>query len=175
MWLEVGYGAGEHLAAQAAQHPRIGFLGAEPYINGIASLLQAVAARGLSNVRLWPDEGEILLDALADASMGRAFVLFSDPWPKARHHKRRFIRAATVAALARILKDGGELRIATDDVGYLAWILEHVSGHPAFLWLAREPADWRIRPPDWPETRYEAKARAAGRPAFFLRFRRRVR
>lgn len=175
VWLEVGFGAGEHLAAQAAASPRIGFLGAEPYINGIASLLQAIAGRGLSNIRLWSDEGEELLEALSAQSIGRAFILFSDPWPKARHHKRRFIRAATVAALARVLKDGSELRVATDDVGYLGWILERVLSDPAFEWTARVPSDWRIRPPDWPETRYEAKARAAGRPAYFLRFRRRGR
>jgi tRNA (guanine-N7-)-methyltransferase len=175
VWLEIGFGAGEHLAAQARVNPRVGFLGAEPYINGIASLLNAIAADGLGNIRLWPEEGEPLLEALSAGSIGRAFVLFSDPWPKARHHKRRFIGKRAVDGFARILKDGAELRIATDDVGYVSWILSHVLAHSAFEWTAQTPADWRIRPPDWPQTRYEAKARAAGRPAFFLRFRRRFR
>ena len=175
VWLEIGFGGGEHLAAQAAANPLVGFLGAEPYINGIASLLNAIAARGLANIRLWPDEGEMLLEALGAGTIGRAFVLFSDPWPKVRHHKRRFIGAATVDAFARILKNGAELRIATDDAGYLSWILDHVLAQAAFEWTAQTPADWRIRPDDWPATRYEAKALAAGRPAYFLRFRRRFR
>jgi tRNA (guanine-N7-)-methyltransferase len=175
VWLEIGFGGGEHLAAQAEAHPLVGFIGAEPYINGIASLLQAIRARGLRNTRLWPHEGEELLEALGSGSIGRVFVLFSDPWPKIRHHKRRFIGTETVMALARILRDGGELRVATDDAGYLSWILGHILAHPAFEWTARSPADWRDRPADWPATRYEAKARAAGRAAFFLRFRRRIR
>ena len=112
---------------------------------------------------------------LPPASIGRVFILFPDPWPKRRQHKRRIVSRATLDGLAEIMADDAELRVATDDAGYLSWILERVTAHPAFEWLAGRPGDWRERPPDWPPTRYEAKARAAGRSPAFLRIRRRPR
>jgi tRNA (guanine-N7-)-methyltransferase len=112
---------------------------------------------------------------LPEASVERVFILFPDPWPKQRHHKRRIVSRETLDGLARIMSDGAELRLATDDPDYLSWMLERVTGHPGFEWLARRPADWRERPPDWPPTRYEEKARAAGRCPGFLRVRRRSR
>ena len=172
IWLEVGFGAGEHLAEQARGNPRIGFIGCEPFINGIAGLLARIAAEGLANVRIYPDDARRLMAALPDASIGRMFVLFPDPWPKARHHKRRFISRATLDGLARVLRDGAELRLATDHAEYCRWMLDCLQRHPAFAWLARGPGDWRERPPDWPATRYEAKARAAEARPVFLRFRR---
>ncbi|MBV9815494.1 MAG: tRNA (guanosine(46)-N7)-methyltransferase TrmB [Alphaproteobacteria bacterium] len=175
VWLEIGFGGGEHLAAQAEQHSEIGFIGCEVFENGVARMIGEIAGRRLANVRLFPDDARLLLDALAPRSIGRAFILFPDPWPKQRHHKRRLIAAATLDRLAAALRDGAELRVATDDPDYLRWILERLTGHAAFCWLARRPADWRERTPDWPPTRYEEKARAAGRTPVFLRFERRPR
>jgi tRNA (guanine-N7-)-methyltransferase len=175
VWLEIGFGAGEHLAEQAERHPEIGFIGSEVFEDGIVRLLGEIARRGLGNVRLFIDDARLLLDTLPAASIGRVFVLFPDPWPKRRHHKRRLIAPATLDLLAAVTEDRAELRLATDDRGYLAWMLEHLTAHPDFHWLARRPADWRERPPDWPPTRYEEKARAAGRRPAFLRFCRRPR
>lgn len=173
VWLEIGFGGGEHLAAQAEAHPEIGFIGSEVFENGIARLVGAVARRGLYNVRIFADDARLLLDALTPASLGRVFILFPDPWPKRRHHKRRLVAPATLDGLAQLMQPGAELRLATDDPDYLAWMLDCTTAHPQFRWLARRPADWRERPPDWPPTRYEEKARAAGRTPAFLRFRRR--
>jgi tRNA (guanine-N7-)-methyltransferase len=174
-WLEIGFGGGEHLAWQAARHPELGLIGCEPFVNGVVSALGHLRTQGLTNVRIWPDPAAPLLDALPDACISRAFVLFPDPWPKVRHQKRRFIQRPNLDRLARVLADGAELRAATDDPDYRRWMLAALLDHPDFVWLARRPADWRERPADWPQTRYEAKARAAGRPPVFLRFTRRPR
>jgi tRNA (guanine-N7-)-methyltransferase len=173
VWLEIGFGAGEHLAAQAEAHPDIGFIGCEVFENGVARLLGDITRGGLDNIRIFPDDARLLLDRLGPASIGRTFILFPDPWPKARHHKRRLVGRATLDRLAVVLQPGAELRLATDDRDYLAWMLEETTAHPGFVWTARRPADWRERPADWPATRYEAKARAAGRTPAFLRFIRR--
>lgn len=172
IWLEIGFGGGEHLAEQAARHPEVGFLGVEPFRNGVARLVEAVTARGLRNVRVLVDDARLLLAALPEASLERVFVLFPDPWPKARHHKRRVVNRATAAELARLIRPGGELRLATDDPGYARWMLEALLAEPRFAWTAERAADWRDPPPDWVPTRYEAKARAAGRRPVFLSFRR---
>jgi tRNA (guanine-N7-)-methyltransferase len=170
VWLEIGFGGGEHLAAQAASHPEIGFIGCEPFVNGVVSLVAQVRARALGNVRIWQGDARALLAGLPAGSIGRAFILFPDPWPKLRHHKRRLITADFLDGLARVLVAGAELRVATDDPGYLVWVLERLTAHPSFAWTARGPADWRHRPDDWPPTRYEAKALAAGRKPAYLRF-----
>jgi tRNA (guanine-N7-)-methyltransferase len=175
VWLEIGFGAGEHLAWQAERHPDTGFIGCEVFENGIAKLLARIATGRLDNIRIFADDARLLLAALPPASIGRVFILFPDPWPKRRHHKRRIMSDETLDGLAEIMSDGAELRLATDDAGYLCWMLAHVTDHPAFEWLARRPCDWRERPSDWPSTRYEQKARAAGRRPAFLRFRRRPR
>lgn len=173
LWLEIGFGAGEHLAAQAETHRDIGFIGCEVFENGIAKLIARIARSQLANIRLFVDDARVLIAALPPASIGRVFILFPDPWPKARHHKRRIVSTETLDQLVRIMAGGAELRLATDDRGYFSWMLERVTSHPGFEWLARRPADWRDRPPDWPLTRYEEKARAAGRSPLFLRARRR--
>ena len=173
LWLEVGFGGGEHLAAQAAAHPGIGLLGCEVFENGVVKLLGEIERQELRNVRILVDDARLLIRALPDRSLGRVFVLFPDPWPKARHNKRRFVSTGTLTELARVMKNGAELRLATDDVDYLRWMLERAPVHPDFEWLARRPEDWRSRPADWPPTRYEQKAIAAGRAPFFLRLRRR--
>lgn len=175
VWLEIGFGGGEHLGEQAERHPEIGFIGSEVFENGIVKLLGEVDRRGLANIRLYPDDARALLAALAPRSIARVFILFPDPWPKARHHKRRLIAPPTLDRLAEIMTDGAELRLATDEPSYLGWMLEHATTHPAFSWTARGPADWRRRPADWPATRYEEKARTAGRVPSFLRFERRMR
>jgi tRNA (guanine-N7-)-methyltransferase len=173
VWLEIGFGGGEHLAAQAERHPDIGFIGCEVFENGIVKLLGEIARRGLGNIRIHADDARPLLAALAPRSISRVFVLFPDPWPKARHHKRRLIAPPALDRLAELMTDRAELRLATDDPSYLAWMLEHTTNHPAFSWTARRPQDWRERPDDWPATRYEEKARKAGRVPAFLRFERR--
>ena len=175
VWLEIGFGAGEHLAEQAERYPTIGFIGCEVFEDGIVRALGEVARRGLGNVRLFTEDARLLLAVLPRASLGRVFILFPDPWPKRRHHKRRLVAPATLDLLAAAMRDGAELRLATDDRDYLAWMLEHTLAHPDFVWLARRAADWRERPPDWPTTRYEAKARSARRMPAFLRFMRRPR
>lgn len=170
IWVEIGFGGGEHLAAQAAAHPDIGFIGAEFFLNGIAQCLARLEAASVGNVRLLPGDARPLLDRLRPASLGRVFLLFPDPWPKARHAGRRFVSPQNLDHLARILRPGGELRIASDDAGYVDWTLRHLLDRPDFVWTARRASDWRIRPDDWPETRYEAKARAAGRQPVFMTF-----
>ena len=175
VWLEIGFGGGEHLLWQAEAHPNVGIIGAEPYISGVAKLLSKLAGRAdrTDNIRLYAEDARDIIDALPEASIGRVFVLFPDPWPKTRHHKRRFIQMAMLDQLARIMKAGAEIRFATDDAGYLVWALERLAAHSSFAWLAQTSADWRMRPADWPQTRYEAKAIRGGSACIYLRFVRR--
>jgi tRNA (guanine-N7-)-methyltransferase len=175
VWLEIGFGGGEHLAVQAERRRDIGFIGCEVFENGIAKLLGEIQRRHLANIRLFIDDARLLIGALPAASIERVFILFPDPWPKRRHNKRRIVSRETLDGLARIMSDGAELRLATDDPDYFSWMLECVTGHPGFAWLVRRPGDWRERPPGWPPTRYEEKARAAGRPPAFLLACRRLR
>ncbi len=171
-WLEVGFGSGEHLVWQAERNPDVGLIGCEPYINGIAKCLAQITRGGVQNVRLFDNDARFVMAALPPASLDRVFVLFPDPWPKARHQKRRFVCRANLDRLAGLMLPGAELRLATDDPVHLPWMLEQTCLHPAFDWLAEGPADWRQRPADWPPTRYEQKMLAGRRPTF-LRFRRR--
>jgi tRNA (guanine-N7-)-methyltransferase len=170
VWLEIGFGGGEHLAAQAAAHPDIGFIGCEVFEAGIASALGHIAEAGLRNVRLHPEDARDLLAVLAPQSLDRVFLLFPDPWPKRRHEQRRFIGKGNLDRLAVLMRDGAELRIASDDPTYQEWVLRYVPVHPAFQWPAQSPSDWLERPTDAVETRYEKKARAAGRTPMFFRF-----
>ena len=167
VWLEVGFGGGEHLLDQARVHPRIGLIGAEPYEAGVAKLLSKIENMDASNIRIYEDDARDVVQALPDASLGRVFILFPDPWPKTRHHKRRFVQMEMLDALARVMKPGAELRIASDDAGYIAWTLERAMAHPDFAWTAERAADWKTRPQSWPQTRYEAKA-LHGPPAYLL-------
>jgi len=177
IWLEVGFGAGEHLAWQVENQARlggsVGFIAAEFFANGIAKLLSGLdydLAR--RHVRIYRGDARLLLAALPANCLERVFVLFPDPWPKRRHHKRRFICQSTLDRLAATMRAGATLRFATDDMDYLTWSLECLTRHPDFHWTARRPSDWRQRPADWPETRYEEKALLAGRRPSFLVFRR---
>ena len=171
LWLEVGFGAGEHLVWQAAEHPEVGLIGCEPFINGVAKCLAHIERAAVTNVRLFNDDARLLMAALPERSLSRVFILFPDPWPKTRHHKRRFVQRDTLDVLAPLMKAGAELRLATDDPSYLPWMIEHACRHPAFEWLAERPSDWRNRPADWPPTRYEQKMLAGHKPVF-LRLRR---
>jgi len=175
VWLEIGFGAGEHSAWQAAANPEVGLIGCEVYENGVAALLARIERENLANIRIHLGDGFDVIDALPDASISRAFVLFPDPWPKVRHHKRRLIGTEGLVRLARILRDGAELRLATDHVDYLRWMLAHVLRSPHFEWSARSPEDFRKRPSDWPATRFETKAAGEGRKGTFLRLARRPR
>ena len=174
LWLEIGFGGGEHLAAEAAAHPDVGFIGCEPFINGVASLLRYAEAAGLANLRIHDGDARPLIAALPEASVDRVYLLFPDPWPKVRHHKRRLVSPAFLDALARVMADGGTFVFASDHAGYATWTLERLIRHPLFSWTARSRRDWQ-RPVDWIETRYEAKALAAGRTCIHLRALRRPR
>jgi tRNA (guanine-N7-)-methyltransferase len=173
VWLEVGFGAGEHLAWQARAHPRAGLIGAEVFENGIAALLAEIARDNLVNIRLFADDARLLLARLPARSLGRAFILFPDPWPKERHKKRRIVSRETLDALARALRPGAELRLATDDPDYAVAMAEAASSHPGFVLFAAGTGAWPERPADWPPSRYEEKARAAGREARYFRLKRR--
>ena len=173
--LEIGFGGGEHLAAQAAANPDTGFIGSEVFLNGVASMVRHVDEQNLGNVRIFDEDVRHLLPVLKDASLNRIFLLFPDPWPKTRHAKRRFISPEMLGEMARLLIDGGELRVASDHPVYVHWTLLHGTDHPAFQWTAAGPEDWRTRPADSIATRYEEKAQKEGRPPAYLTFRRRPR
>lgn len=170
--LEIGFGAGEHLAWQAAHARETAFIGVEPFIPGLAALLRRIEEDKLDNIRVFTDDAHTLLARLPEGRFARIYVLFPDPWPKTRHHKRRLVTADSLLRFAQLLTDGGELRLASDDQGYVRWMLEAGRRVPVLAWQAWRPRDWRERPLDWPETRYEAKARRIGRTPVFLRFRR---
>lgn len=164
--LEIGFGSGEHLAAQARAHPSTGYIGCEPFINGVAALMEEVAADEISNIRVYADEARELIAALPDDSLDEVYILFPDPWRKTRHHKRRLVNQQTLSMLARVQKPGGKLLMASDHHGYVSWMLEHVMAHPDYIWSAKEKADWLTPPALWVNTRYETKAMASDMPIF---------
>ena len=166
VWLEVGFGGGEHMAAQAARSPDTLIIGAEPFLNGVASALRHVEAAGLRNVRIHDNDVRELMARMPDTCLDRVFVLFPDPWPKARHNKRRLIQAETIAELARLLKPGGRLRFATDWADYADWTLERVLASGQFAWPAEHADDWRVPPADHITTRYEEKRLGDCAPVF---------
>lgn len=165
VWLEIGFGDGDHLAWQAAAHPGIGFLGCEPYQNGTARLLSLIAVQGQANVRIHSGDARPLLTALPVACIARVFILFPDPWPKKRHNKRRFISADSLAALARVMQPGAELLFASDSADYCQWALDHFAGNADFTLISESRGIW-------PVTKFEAKALAAGRFPVYLNYRR---
>ncbi|MDF1727682.1 MAG: tRNA (guanosine(46)-N7)-methyltransferase TrmB [Sulfitobacter sp.] len=172
LWLEIGFGGGEHLVHQAQQNPNVGFIGCEPYINGVAMLLGKIRRAGVENLTVHPGDARDLFDVLPENSIDRAFLLYPDPWPKARHHRRRFVTPEHLGPLARVMKTGAHLRVATDIEDYVRQTLEEVP--PAgFDWLAQGPADWRNPWDDWLSTRYEQKALREGRTPHYLTFQRR--
>lgn len=166
VWLEIGFGGGEHLAGQAARHPDTAFIGAEPFIDGVAKLLTAIDEQGLSNVRVRRGDARDLVASFADASIDRAFILFPDPWPKTRHRKRRLIQPAFVTELARILKPGARLRFATDWADYANRALADILADGRFAWEAERADDWRKPPADHVTTRYQEKRLGDCEPVF---------
>jgi tRNA (guanine-N7-)-methyltransferase len=173
MRLEIGFGGGEHLIAEAERNPQLGFIGVEPFENGMAKALSAIAARGLTNIRLHFGDAIHMLDWLPSGSIARLDLLYPDPWPKRRHWKRRFVQDATVAAIARVLMPGGTFRFATDWPAYAAWTLQHLMRSRDFQWTAERADDWRLPWSGFTATRYEAKAKREGRMPCYLIFRRR--
>jgi tRNA (guanine-N7-)-methyltransferase len=170
--IEIGFGGGEHLIAQAEQNPSTGFIGVEPFVNGMAKALAAIEARGLTNIRLHFGDAIFLLAWLPDDALARVDLLYPDPWPKRRHWKRRFVQDATLAETARVLRAGGEFRFATDIADYAAWTLQHGLRASGLEWTAARADDWRLPWPGFTSTRYEAKAKRAGRMPCYLIFRR---
>jgi tRNA (guanine-N7-)-methyltransferase len=172
LWLEIGFGGGEHLAAQARAHPDTGIIGCEPFVNGMAKLLAVVHHEGLANVRLWDQDATLLIPRLPASCLDRVYLLYPDPWPKRRQRKRRFLSDETLVALARIMRPGAELRFATDIDDYAGWALSRVLRSPDFDWPATRPDEWRKPWDGWPGTRYEAKALSEGRVPSYLTFKR---
>ncbi|TPK91049.1 MULTISPECIES: tRNA (guanosine(46)-N(7))-methyltransferase TrmB [unclassified Mesorhizobium] len=168
--LEIGFGGGEHLLHRAVEAPTIGFIGVEPFVNGMAKMMMAVRERPLANLRVYDDDATQLLDWLPSASLEGIDLLYPDPWPKKKHWKRRFVSQVNLDRFARVLKPGSKFRFASDIDTYVNWTLLHCRAHGAFAWQAAEAADWH-RPYDgWPGTRYEAKAIREGRPPAYLTF-----
>lgn len=172
MRLEIGFGAGEHLIHEARAHPATGFIGVEPFLNGMASAVAAIDEHAIANVRLFGGDAAVLLDWLPAAALERIDLLYPDPWPKKRHWKRRFVNRDNLDRLARVLAVGGSFRFVSDIDSYVAWTLAHLLRRSDFVWTAGRAEDWRRPFAGWPGTRYEAKALAAGRKPAYLEFRR---
>ncbi|MGO4570737.1 tRNA (guanine(46)-N(7))-methyltransferase TrmB [Microvirga sp. 2TAF3] len=169
-WLEIGFGGGEHLAAQAHAHPDTNFIGCEPFVNGMAKLLAVVDQEKLGNIRVWDEDVTDLLPTLPDACLDRVYILYPDPWPKRRQRKRRLVSDENLAMLARVMRPGAELRFASDIDDYIGWVLARILRSSDFRWTAERPDDWRKPYEGWPGTRYEAKALREGRVPSYLRF-----
>ena len=169
VWLEIGFGGGEHLVNQAFNNPDVGIIGAEPYVNGVAMLLGKIRRTGVDNLSVHPGDVRDLLDVLPNASIDRTFLLYPDPWPKARHHRRRFMTPEHLGPLARVMKPNAVFRVATDIPDYVRQTLEELPGQ-GFSWAAEGPDDWRVPWDDWLSTRYEQKALREGRTPHYLTF-----
>ena len=170
--LEIGFGGGEHLAAQAAAHPAHGFIGCEPFLNGVVSALNHLRDGAIGNVRLHMGDALAVIERLPDASLSRVYLLHPDPWPKARHAKRRMMNHGPLDLIAAKLMPGGEFRLGTDDPTYCRWSMMVMRQRRDFRWLAESADDFLTRPADWPQTRYEAKARRQGHEVWYFRYRR---
>lgn len=170
LWLEIGFGGAEHLIWQARHSPDVGIIGCEPFDEGVVKAVTGIAEHGLSNVRLHADDARAVLRYLPDCSLSRVFILFPDPWPKKKHQKRRLFSPALLRLLARVMRPGAELRFGTDIGDYARTGLLALLGSRDFVWPAQSATDWRVRPDDWPETRYEAKAVREGRKRYYFRF-----
>ncbi|WP_375421884.1 tRNA (guanosine(46)-N7)-methyltransferase TrmB [uncultured Sphingomonas sp.] len=168
--VEIGFGAGEHLAAQADANPGIGFIGCEPFLNGVVGALGHIRDCGLDNVRLHMGDALEVIERLPDASLDRLYLLHPDPWPKARHAKRRMVNHGPLDVIAAKLKPGAEFRLGTDDPTYCRWLMMIMNQRQDFIWTARTPPDFLERSADWPETRYERKARRQGHEVWYFRY-----
>jgi tRNA (guanine-N7-)-methyltransferase len=171
LWVEIGFGGGEHLVHQAKTYPEVGIIGCEPFINGVAMLLGKIRESGVSNLRVHPGDARDLFDVLPAGSVEKAFLLYPDPWPKKRHHRRRFVTQEHLEPLFHVLKPGAEFRVATDIPDYVRQTLIEAP-KAGFEWLAEGPGDWRHPWGDWHSTRYEMKALREGRMPHYMTFRR---
>ena len=171
-WFEIGFGKGEHIAEQAKQNPNVNILGCEPFINGVVGLLDILDKTPLTNVRIYPDDARNVMTRLPDACVDKVFLLHPDPWPKNRHEGRRFISQENLQYLSRIMKDGAELRVGTDQTHYARWVMTQIYKQADFTWCADSIDSWRVRPDNWPETRYQQKATKEGIEPVYLRFKR---
>ncbi len=172
IWLEIGFGNGEHIVWQLSNNENIGILACETYHRGIAQLLNSLDQKYMGQIKIIPYHATSFLELLQKNSISRAFVLYSDPWPKSRHSKRRVINSYNLDLLAEVLIDHGELRVATDHSSYKRWVLRHLIYHPKFEWTAVSPDDFNIRPEDWPQTKYEKKALLQNRIPMYLSLKR---
>ncbi len=170
VWLEIGFGGGEHLVWQAQANPSVGLIGCEPFLNGVARVLGEIDRHNLKNIRLHNDDARQVIDWLPENQIDRCFILFPDPWPKKRHAKRRLVTQDFLTDLARVMKPGAEFRFATDIADYVRTGLHAILSCGHFDWPAETAADWRVRPADWPATRYEAKADREGRQRYYFSF-----
>jgi len=170
IWFEIGFGGSEHLIWQAVNAPNVAVLGAEPFEPGVAKALTAADENKLENLRLHHGDARDILSALPDGCLGKLFVLFPDPWPKSKHHKRRLINEAFITEVHRVLKAGGEFRFGSDILHYVDWALTRIHRHGGFDWTPTSQSDWRVRGEDWPQTRYLAKALREGRSGHFFTF-----
>ena len=168
--LEIGFGGGEHLSALAKANPQMSFIGAEPFVNGVVSLLRHIEEQNLQNIRIWPDDVRLMLDGLPAGCLSSVYVMFPDPWPKTRHAGRRILNPEMLNRLAICLKPGGRLRFASDHPVAKSWLLAEAIRHPAFSWTAQTAQNWRERPADWPQTRYMSKGVREGRASSWFDF-----
>ncbi|MGU3399379.1 tRNA (guanine(46)-N(7))-methyltransferase TrmB [Brucellaceae bacterium D45D] len=168
--LEIGFGGGEHLHHESGRYPETGFIGIEPFVNGMAKMLAALDQTPRPNLRLYDEDATAVLDWLPDASLSGIDLFYPDPWHKRRHWKRRFVSDANLDRFARVLKPGAKFRFASDIEHYVNWTLQHCRRHPGFEWQAEGPSDWQVAYEGWPGTRYEAKAFREGRVAAYLTF-----
>jgi len=172
VWLEIGFGGGEHVLQRAEENPNVGIIGCEPFVNGMAKMLAVIDREARDNIRLYDSDALELIKKLPDASFNRVYLLYPDPWPKRRQNKRRFVSEETLALIARILKPGGEFRFASDIDHYVGWTLERARRAPQLRWTAERPDDWRLPWEGWQSTRYELKAQREGRKSAYLTFER---
>ena len=170
VWLEIGFGSGEHLFFQAHNNPDVNFIGCEPYINGVATLLGKLQSQNLQNVIIYPGDVRDLMDVIDEQKLDRVFLLYPDPWPKRRHHKRRFVSKEFLDPLIPLIRTGGELYVATDIGDYVRQTLLSIRAYDNLLWTAEGPKNWRVPWQNWVKTRYERKAIAAGRRSYYLTF-----
>lgn len=170
VWLEIGFGGGEHLARLARENPDVGFIGVEPFINGLVKLLRTIDEEGLQNILLFDDDANFLLNWLPENSIDQLFLLYPDPWPKLRHHKRRFVKTSTIASIAKALKPGAKFSFASDIPDYVNWTLRHILASDGLHWPALGPDEWLTPYPRWQSTRYEKKAKREGRSSAYFTF-----
>lgn len=171
LWLEIGFGGGEHLIQQAKNNPDVNFIGCEPFLTGVASLLRQIEEYDLKNIRIFADDARILMDCLPSRSLSRIYVLFADPWPKKRHQRRRFIKHENLDLMAQLLTRKGKLYFASDHADYIPWAVGQIVSHPLFQWCAEKPEDWLNAPKDHAPTRYQQKAVEQGDICRFIQAR----